>query len=372
MAQKFKIVHVNTERGWRGGEQQMCYLAQGLLARGHEVHIACRPEGECMARARVMGLAVHPLAVRGDVDYFAARRLARLLDEVDADIVHAHASRAHLAASMAARMAKRRPLCFVHRRVDFSIHKLPLRLSGLKYRWGVDRYIAITEAVKAVMVRDGIPEEKIAVVHSCTDLKRFDGISRRAGLRAELGIPESARLIGNLGALVGHKGQKYLLDAAAIVTRKIPEAFFLVLGEGPLRRSLEVQARRLKIEDHLRMPGFRADVPQCLAEFDIFCMSSVMEGLGTSVLEAMAMRLPVVATSAGGLSEVARDGRNALVAPPGDGNALAGAILRLLRDPALARDLAQAGRRTVEEEFNADRMVERTLEVYQNTTAHPK
>lgn len=362
--ERLTVLHLNTERGWRGGEQQMCYLAQGLQSRGHAAHLACRPEGECLVRARGMGLPVHPVAIRGDLDVFAARRLGQLIDEIGADVVHAHTSRTHLAAMLAKRFSARKPRCIVHRRVDFSIHKLPLRLSGLKYRWGVDRYIAITEAVKGVMTADGIPAERISVVHSSVDLGRFDGVTRKPGLRGELGVPEGARVVGNVGALVGHKGQKHLVEAAAAVLKELPQTWFVIVGEGPLRGALESQARELGVADRLRMVGFRKDVPQCLLEFDVFCMSSVMEGLGTSVLEAMAMRRPVVATNAGGLAEAARDGVNALVAPAGDGASLGAALLRMLTDAGLSRRLAEEGRRTVEEEFTADRMVERTITVY--------
>ncbi len=357
-------VHVNTERTWRGGERQMCTLARGSQDRGHVAHVLCRPDSLCAKQATEMGLPTHPLSVHGDLDLPAAWRLARLLDSLGAQIVHAHTARTHLACALAARLARRRPACIVHRRVDFSLHKMPLRLSGLKYRWGVDRYIAITAAVRDVMVRDGVPVNKISIVHSSTDLSRFENVSRLPGLRAEWGVPADAPLVGAVGALVGHKAHTDLLDAAALVLREKPEAHFIILGEGPLRPALEVQARALGIQNSVHLPGERSDVPVCLAEFDLFCMSSRMEGLGTAVLEAMAMRRPVASTDAGGLAEVVCDGENALVARAGDSAALAGCILRLLSDRALARRLAEAGRRTVEAEFSAKMMVERTLAVY--------
>ncbi len=343
----------------------MCYLARGLEDRGHRSYVVCRPGSPCCERARRLGLEVHPLSIRGELDPLAARRLARLADDVEADILHAHTARAHLTAVCAKLLSGRRPRCIVHRRVDFSIHKLPLRLSGLKYRWGVDRYIAITRAVRQVMTSDGIPSEKISVVHSSTDVKRFDGVARKPGLRSELGVPEEARLVGNVGALVGHKGQTYLVDAVPLVLERFPDGFFVIIGEGPLRRELESQAKSLGVADRLRIAGFRDDVPQCLAEFDVFCMSSWGEGMGSAVLEAMAMRRPVVATNAGGLTEVVRDGESGLLVPTRDSSALAEGICRLLGDTELARRLAEAGRLSVERQFTAERMVEKTLAVYE-------
>ena len=364
MADSLTVLHIDTERTWRGGEQQMCYLALGLKAVGHSAPVVCRPGSECETRAASFGLDVHPVAVRGDVALVAAHRLARLIDRLGVDIVHAHTSRAHLAAVLAKRFSRRKPLCVVHRRVDFSIHKLPCRISGLKYRWGVDRYIAITQAVKSVMVADGIPSDQIDIIHSSTDLSRFEGIERQPGLRTELGIPEDALLVGNVAALVGHKGQAFLLDAAAQVLKQCPKAFFLILGEGELRSDLEAQAESLGISDRIRMPGFRSDVPQCMAELDVFCMSSWGEGMGSVVLEAMAMRRPIVVTDAGGLVEVITNQKDGLVVPARDADALAKAMVQLLTHSSLAHRLAEAARQTVETRFSKESMVEHTLALY--------
>jgi len=360
-----KTLHLNTERTWRGGEQQMCYLARGLIERGHSATVLCPPDSPCRERAESLGLPVLPFRTRGDLDLLAARRLARIVEETGADIVHSHTART-VAPAAACKLFTRRPVkCVAHRRVDFSIHKLPFGLSRLKYRWGVDRYIAVTGAVKEVMIADGIPADRIAVIHSTTDLTRFEGVGRRAGLRAELGVPEGARVVGTVGALVEHKDHATLLGAIPPVRNEHPDAFFLIVGEGPLRRSLEAHARRLGIAGCLAMPGFRPDVPQCLAEMEVFCLSSWGEGLAGAVLEALAMRLPVVATRAGGLPELIRDGENGLLVPVRDSAALARAISRLLSDPPLAGRLGEEGRRTVESGFTTDHMLEKTVALYE-------
>ena len=367
MAEKISVLHLNTERTWRGGEQQMCYLARGLAERGHVSHVLCRPGSECERRAKEMGLPAHPVAIHGDLDIFTAWRIARLADRLAVDILHAHTSRAHLAAVWAKRLSRRPLRCVVHRRVDFSIHKLPFRLSGLKYRSGVDRYIAITHAVKGVMIGDGIPSDRISVIHSATDLSRFDGLPRAPGLRRELGIPENARVVGNVGFFVPHKDHLNLIEAAAIVCKQFPDAFFVIIGEGPLREQIERRASALGIRERLSLPGFRPDVPLCLREFDVFCFSSWGEGQGGAVLEAMAARLPVVTTSAGGLAEMVTDGENGILVPPRDSASLVDGICRLLRRPEEARRLADSGRRTVEREFTVDRMVEKTIALYEQT-----
>jgi L-malate glycosyltransferase len=360
-----KTIHLNTERTWRGGERQMCYLVSGLLKRGHEATILCRDGSLCMEHARELGLPTRALKLRNDLDFLAARDIARAADELGADIVHGHTSKVVAPAAMSKCFAKRKLKTIAHKRVDFSIHKMPLRMAGLKYRWGTDRFIAITQAVKDVMVNDGLPPEKIEIIYSSTDLTRYANVERVPGLREELGIPEGAKVIGNLAALVGHKGQKYLLEAAAKVVKECPEAFFLILGEGNLRGELEAQAKALSITGRLSMPGFRDDPLQCMKELDIFCMSSIMEGMGSVVCEAMALELPTIVTRAGGLPEVIENEVDGLTVPSHDGPALADGILRLLQSPADAARFAAQARKTVEQKFSVETMVDRTIELYE-------
>ena len=363
-----RILHVDTERTWRGGEQQMCYLAQGLASHGHDCHVVVRPKSECETRARSLGLDVHPLAIRGDIAPLAARRLAKLADKLEADILHAHTSRAHLACVMAKGLSRRDLRTVVHRRVDFSIHKLPFGLSGLKYRRGVDHYIAVTAAVKDVMIRDGLDAEKITVIHSGTALSRFEEIESAPGLRGDLGIPNGARVVGNVGFLVGHKDHDNLLNAAAIVLKDFPDAFFVIIGEGELRTQLEAKAGALGISDRVSFPGFRSDVPQCLVEFEVFCLSSWGEGIGGVILEAMASHVPVVTTSAGGIAEVVQTGRNGILVPTRDPEALAEGITQMLGHPKEAQCMAAAGAETVRAGFTVENMVEKTLAVYEGLT----
>lgn len=347
----------------------MCSLALGLKKLGHESVILCRPESPCLERAHDMGLAVRPWVVRGDLDFLAARRLARIADEMGAEIIHAHSARTLIPAASSKFFAYRQVRTVAHRRVDFSIHKLPLRISGFKYRWGIDRFIAITNAVREIMVADGIPARKISVVYSSTDLTRFEGVRRNPRLRAEFGIPEDALLIGNVAALVGHKGQEYFVAAAAEVLKRHAHVCFVIFGEGPLRASLEAQVRRLGIGDRFLMPGFREDILECILELDFFCMSSWGEGMGSVVLEALALRRPTVVTTAGGLPEIIEHMHNGLLVPPRDAPALADALSQLLDDSQLAQELAFAGRKTVETKFTADKMTADTLAVYNELLA---
>jgi L-malate glycosyltransferase len=164
---------------------------------------------------------------------------------------------------------------------------------------------------------------------------------------------------------VPHKGQRYLVDAAHLVVQEVPDARFIILGDGELREHLEKQVREHHLEKHVLLPGFRTDVLGCIKGFDVFAMSSVTEGLGTSLLDAMACGRAIVATHAGGIPEIVEDGVNGLLVPPRDARALAEAIGRELKDPDLREQLGKAGFDRVCARFTVERMVEQTASVYQ-------
>ncbi len=359
-ARMLRTLHIDGERTWRGGEQQVLYLTTGLKARGHGVVVACQPGSPMAERARAAGLDVAEVGMRGEADFRAVLALRRILRRGGFDIVHMHTSHAHALGCAAAALA-RRGRTVVSRRVDFPIAASVL--SGFKYRHGVDRFIAISQAVRQVLVDGGVAAGKVAVVHSGIDLARFEGVT--AGrLREEFGVAPEAKAIGNVAAMADHKGQRYLLAAMPRVLAAEPRARLFIVGDGELRGALEAQAKELDIGHAVTFAGFRTDVPAWLALFDVFVMSSHLEGLCTSVLDALAMRRPVVATAAGGLPEIISHEATGLLVPPKEPGPLADAIVRLLRDRDLGRRLAEAGRRHVEAEFSAESMVEGTLNVY--------
>lgn len=360
---KLKTLHINTARGWRGGEQQTFFLMDGLRRRGHGAEAVCQPGEECARRLKAAGFPVHEVRMRGEWDVLAARRVGRLMADGGFDVCHMHTAHAHMVGALALWFCRRRPAMLVSRRVDFSLHKAPFRLSRLKYSLGADHFLTVSEFIRGVMIADGVPSGKITAVRSCQDPARFQGVAV-GDPRRDLGMPEGAPVLGNVAALVGHKGQKYLLGAMPRILEEIPGLVLVILGEGELRGALEEQAERLGIGESVVFAGFREDVLCFYALFDVFAMSSVMEGLGTALLDAMGMSCPIVATNAGGIPEVVRDGVNGILVEKADPDALAEGVLRMFRDEGLRRRCVEGGRKTLAEEFSADRLVEGTLGVY--------
>jgi glycosyltransferase involved in cell wall biosynthesis len=273
------------------------------------------------------------------------------------DVVHLHDPHAVSAGMLARRLAGPRPLVGT-RRVDFALRGL---LSRRKYG-ACDRVIAVSEAIAAVLRRGGIASERVRVVYEGVP----DRPAQAGGQEAlrELGIPADVPVVGNVAALTGHKDQATLLAAAARVVARLPEVRFLIVGEGELRGRLEALSRELGLERRCVFAGFRADLDRLIPAFTVFCLSSHMEGLGTSLLDAMAFGVPVVATAAGGIPEAVTDGVTGRLVPPRDPDALAAALVEVLADPARRAAWGRAGRQRFEERFTADRMVEATLATY--------
>jgi glycosyltransferase involved in cell wall biosynthesis len=354
-------LHVDTARSWRGGQNQVLVTVLGLRAAGHRSMLVAHPDGELRRRA-AEGLELLPLAPRAEMDLSAAWRLSRAIKSLRPDIVHAHdphgVAMAALALSMS-REPKRAPLVAA-RRVDFRLKGNAL--SRWKYDQ-VDRFICASEAIRKILLADGLDPSRAITVHEGIDLGRV-AAAPPAALHEELWLPHGSPIVGNVAALVPHKGQRHLVEAAALVVREVPDARFVIAGEGELRESLEHQIKAHGLEKHVLLAGFRPDVLSLHKAFDIFVMSSVMEGLGTSLLDAMACGKPVVATTAGGMPEVVVDGETGILVPPRDDRALADGIIRLLKDEALRRRMGEAGMSLANTRFSAERMIAETLDVY--------
>jgi glycosyltransferase involved in cell wall biosynthesis len=355
-------LHIDTARTWRGGQNQVLVTLMGLRALGHRTMLVAHAAGELRQRARE-GLDLVPLAPRTEMDLAAAWRLSRLVKQLRPDVVHAHDPHGVAMAALALSMSTQAPTppLVAARRVDF--HLRGSALSRWKYRQ-VDCFICASDAIRQLLLADGVEPERAVTVHEGIDLGRVDA-APRINLHEELWLPHHAPLVGNVAALVPHKGQRHLVEAAALVVREVPDARFVIAGEGELRPALERQIKERRLEKHVLLAGFRPDVLSLHKAFDVFVMSSVTEGLGTSLLDAMACARPIVATAVGGIPEVVVDGETGFLVPPRDAEAMAGAIVRLLTNEALRRRIGDAGLARVRNRFSAERMVQETLGVYE-------
>ena len=385
-----------------GAEMYALTLCEGVRARGWEPVLAA-PLLPGLAglreRAAALGVRVEPCDVHEPfvprpqgVDAEAwwrwattrwpvrepliAWRMRELLARVRPDIVHVNAhfgTRGGVPALEAARAGYPTVLVFQlaegHAAAGDRVRRL--------YRRGVRagaHWIAVTSADRESLVRTmEVPEERVHLVHNSVDLERpAPGPEVREKLRRELGAEAGARVLLTVGRLSGQKGYPALLEALRAVCARHPEARAWWVGEGELREELSraVAADGL-LSSRVRLLGFRDDVRALLSAADAFVLPSVYEGLPFSLLEAMAAGLPCVSTTIPGVREVATDGENALLVPPGDAGALATAVSRVLDDGALAKRLSEAGRERAKA-FDRRAMIEKTCAIYEQALRQKK
>lgn len=355
-------VHVDTSRAWHGAQNQTLLTVLGLRAQGHRAWLAAHPDGELKRRA-LEGLEIVPMAPRSEMDFASGWRLSRALRQLRPDILHAHDPHAVAMSSMAISMAYPPPCppLVASRRVAFRMKRNAFSL--WKYHQ-VDLFLCASEVIRQHLIADGIPARLTTTVHDGIDVTHVDA-APALDVHAELWLPHGAPIIGTVGALVPHKGHRHFVAAAARVLRKVPDARFLIVGEGDEREALEAQIRHLKLEKHVILTGWRPDVLSLHKAFDIFVLSSVTEGLGTPLLDAMACGRPVVASRTGGIDEAVDDGVTGVLVEPHDEPALARAMVALLQDGPARTRMGAAGRRRVEERFSVERMIADTLDAYE-------
>jgi len=364
-----RVLHVDEQEGWRGGEQQMLYLARELARRGYRTGAVVQPEAIAADKLRRAGVETWEISMRGETDLPAAWRIARLARSEGFSILHAHTAHAQTLIQLASHVCGAGCKVVAHRRIEYPVGRGLLGLGRLKYRFGVDAYVAISNRVKQTLMEAGVPEWRIFVVRSVTDPDRFTGVRPEAGLRASFGIPADAFVVGNIAALVGHKDHRALLEACRIVRDHVPEAHVVIVGDGPLRERIISKAKAMHMSDRLVMTGFRWDVPQLIRAFDVFALSSSAEGLCSTLLEVAASGCPIVATDAGGVREAVLPDETGIIVPIRCPNALAHGILRLHADRSLAEQMAARGKKRVLERFTPEILADRTLQLYRRALA---
>jgi len=347
------VVHVASGREWRGGQRQVWLLAQALGRSGVQQVVVTGAGTELARRLRSSGVPVRTIPWKAGLD---PRVLPAILGEIRRSraVLHAHDSHA-LSLSGVCAVLTETPL-IVTRRVDF-----PLRRKGFWAR--ANRVIAISHAVAAVLARGGVDPERITVIHSGISVDHTRNAAR-LGARGLLGLAPHARVAANVGALVPHKDHATLVNAAKQLEHRHPDLHWVVAGEGELRAALETQIGALGLRGRVHLMGQILAPERLIADANLFVMSSRQEGLGTSVLEAMALGIPVASTTAGGLPEMLGSGAGLLVSP-GDPIALADAVNQLLENAELRIKLVERARAEVLR-FTDLRMAEEVRSVYRS------
>ncbi|HEX5759217.1 MAG TPA: glycosyltransferase family 4 protein [Thermoanaerobaculia bacterium] len=365
-----------------GAEALAATFAAAVDPRRVRLHVACLKSlggNPFEAELRARGVPVTLLGARNLRDLAAFRRLLALLRRERIELVHAHLAYAALWGALAAPRVGVPLVATLHLPPEEPSEHPPWSREGVRQRLlgrALDRraaaVVAVSEAVRrAHLERGRIRAEKLVVAHNGVDAAAFRPPAAaqrrelRARVRRELGLPPEALVAITVSVLRPGKGIEVLLAAARDVAAALPEARFVVAGDGPLRAALEVGAREAGVEELLRWIGFRRDVAELLAASDLFVLPTLADALPTALLEAMAAGLPVVASAVGGVPEVVEDGETGVLVPPGDAAALAHAVAALLPRPERRAAMGERGLRRVEERFSVERWVERLGRIYE-------
>ena len=352
-----RVLLVDLESVWRGGQNQALLLLQGLCSRGHEAELLA-PSGSALAeRARSSGITVHasPPTLRRPR---AARRIRRLLRERHFDVVHANEAHALSAAWLAG--AHRQTALLASRRVAFRLSTNPF--ARARYR-AARRILAISHFVARSVTDSGFPASLVRVVYDGVDLPPPRTAESRALARQRLRFSGGDPLIGCVGYLLPEKGQEWLLRALPAIRARIPACRLLLVGDGPCRARLEALAEQLGVRSDVEFAGHVNDLAEVYNALDVFVFPSLAEPLGTSLLSAMAYGLPVIAVHSGGIAE-ALDPSSGILLPGPKPEEIARAAANLLLDPQFSMGLGAAARRVIEQHFTCGHMVEATLQNY--------
>ncbi len=349
-----RIVQVITPSKIAGAERVMIALCRGLAARGHAVWLVCKAGSPLIGVAAREGVNVSPMRLSGKGNVLAPFRLARFARQHGAELVGTQLSTASLWGSVAGRL--------LGVPVVATVQALNTKTCFLL----ANKIIAVSEAVRKHLLRQGVPPGRIDVVYNGVNLSRFVPPGNLSAAKREVSISPNRLVVGVVAHLTKKKGHAWFLKAAAQVYRRAPRAYFLLVGDGQERRALEEQARELSIAPEVRFAGFQPDIIPWMAAMDVVVLPSIaMEGLPRALLEAGAMEKPVIATPIGGSPEVVAHGKTGFVVPTNDIAALAEAMLQLLDDEALRRRMGCAGRRRISEHYTEEGMVVNTEKVYE-------
>lgn len=370
MPRRRGVLQLRSSLGFFGAENVVLEIAKGLRQSDYQPFIGVFSSGataqeQLAERAREHEIQSIVFQCKPRWDKKAVADIRNFIQSNGIDIVQSHGYKADFFTLAASRHSKIKKIATCHPWTETSYSRL-----AQFYTWidqallsRFDRIVAVSEQLKKEILEKNISPARISVIENGIDRRRFQVNTPRAELRREFGLPADRKIIGTIGRLVPEKGQHLLIEAAARLKDEFADAYFVIVGDGDLRRALEEQVAQANLTKRFRFLGTCNRIPEILCVMDVFTLPSISEGLPMVILEAMAAKKPIVATNVGAISEVLMHGKAGIVIHP-DAETLATAIARLLRNPPEARQLAAAAYQHVLEEYSSEKMVSEYIKIY--------
>ncbi|UFJ39155.1 glycosyltransferase [Brevibacillus humidisoli] len=374
MNNKTRVLHVIGGGEFGGAEQHILNLLSSVPGDEIEAQVVCFYDSVFAGKLREAGIPVVALSQYGRFDVRLLGGLSQVIRKYQPDIVHSHGVKANLFARLASIRKVPAILTTVHSylRYDY-VHPLAFLIVSIlekATRPLNDYYIAVSAAIRNILHKEGIQDEKISLIYNGIQIAPFRQTEQRdtdrARLLSEWGLPPDTLVYGTVARFVPVKGLTYMIEAFAETAKRLAPApcHLVMVGDGPERQLLEETAQRLGVGDQVVFTGFRNDIPACLHAFDTFVMSSLHEGLAYTILEAVASEVPVVATAVGGIKEFVDDEETGLLVPSASVSELAQAMLRFAEDPALRARLSAAAFRKLLQSYTIEQMTAQTVDLY--------
>ncbi len=361
MSGVIRVLHTESSKNMGGQELRILLEMERMRDLGFESVLAARSGTPILVEAERRGLQAHAIPMYNRLDPVSMAMLWRLMRKEAIDIVNAHGSRDAWNAFLVARMLGVRTVRSRHVANPIRRHHIGQMIYGSL----CDRIVTTSESIRTGLIEQGVDAGKIVSVPTGVDVDSFSAVRRTGQVRRELGIPESAPLVGMAAVLRGDKGPDIFLEACSKLLTKRGDVWCVLAGDGWMRSQLEEMHAGLPHRERIVLAGFRRDIPQLLAELDVAVLAArIPEGVPQAVLQAHAARVPVVATRVGGISEVAREGETAFTVEPNDSSGLASAMLRAIEDRPLAEAQAARGHELVLEAYSQKAMLGRMAGIY--------
>lgn len=358
------ILHTESSKGWGGQENRTLKESIGLKKLGARVIIACQPDSKLAKVGADNGIEIRTVRMESSISLSAIFSLLKIIKQENVNIVCTHSGKDSMLGAIAGRLSSKKPKIVRTRHLALPI------TSKITYSIFPHKVVTVSEYVRKYLVEEkGIAADKVLSIPTGVDLEVFNPDVVQAVSREEMGISPDAVIVGTIAILRRKKGHHTLLDAIPSVLKGFPKTVFLFVGDGPQKENIEKKISEFGIAENVKLLGLRKDVPEILKTIDLFVLPTLQEALGTSFLEAMAMKKPVIGTKVGGIPEVVNDGASGILVEPEKPVVLAEAVIALLNDKEKMRRMGEKGRRIVEKKYNVDVMAKRLFDFYKSLIA---